>query len=86
VRKRAQELDDTLIHLVSQTTNALDLLESEDFDINAHGKRLQVALLLIKSMRDVATAPVVDEDGNLDTNTEKLTFKYRDARKETPDA
>ncbi|MBA5221657.1 hypothetical protein [Streptomyces griseoaurantiacus] len=86
VRKRAHELDDILIRLVSQATNALDLLESEPFDIDAHGKRLQAALVLVKSVRDVATAPIADEDGNLDTNTEQLIFNYRDARKETPDA
>lgn len=86
VRKRAHELDDILIRLVSQATNALDLLESEPFDIDAHGKRLQAALVLVKSVRDVATAPVADEDGNLDTNTEQLIFNYRDARKETADA
>jgi hypothetical protein len=86
VRKRAHELDDILIRMVSQATNALDLLESEPFDIDAHGKRLQAALVLVKSVRDVATAPVADEDGNLDTNTEQLIFNYRDARKETADA
>lgn len=86
VRERAHELDDILIRLVSQATNALDLLESETFDIDAHGKRLEAALVLVKSVRDVATAPVADEDGNLDTNTEQLIFNYRDAREETADA
>ncbi|MGV9850569.1 hypothetical protein ACWDWU_17645 [Streptomyces sp. NPDC003442] len=86
VRKRAHELDEILIRLVSQASNALDLLESEPFDIDAHGKRLQEALVLVKSVRDVARAPVADEDGNLDTNTEQLIFNYRNARKETPDA
>jgi hypothetical protein len=86
VRKRADELDEILIRLVSQATNALDLLESEPFDIDAHGKRLQAALVLVKSVRDVATAPVADQDGNLDTSTEQLIFNYRDANKETADA
>ncbi|MFD6115150.1 hypothetical protein ACFWG0_34345 [Streptomyces yangpuensis] len=85
VRKRAHELDDILIRLVSHATNALDLLESEPFDIDAHGKRLQATLVLVKSVRDVATAPVADEDGHLDTNTEQLIFNYRDVRKETAD-
>ncbi|WAL71579.1 hypothetical protein OU787_08715 [Kitasatospora sp. YST-16] len=86
VRERAHELDDILIRLVSQATNALDLLESEPFDIDAHGKCLQTALVLVTSVRNVATAPVADEDGNLDMNTEQLIFNYRDARKETTDA
>jgi hypothetical protein len=86
VTKRAHELDEILIRLVSQATNALHLLESEPFDIDAHGKRLQAALVLVKSVRDVATAPVADEDGNLDTSTDQLIFNYRDAHKETADA
>ncbi|MEU6876921.1 hypothetical protein [Streptomyces sp. NPDC046712] len=86
VRKRAHELDDILSRLVSQAMSALDLLESEPFDYDAHDKRLHTALVLVTSVRRVATAPVADEDGNLDTNTEQLIFNYRDARKETPDA
>jgi hypothetical protein len=86
VWKRAHELDDILIRLVSQATDALDVLESEPFDIDAHGERLRTALVLAKSVRDAATAPVADEDGNLDTNTEQLIFNYRDACKETADA
>ncbi|MEV0971376.1 hypothetical protein [Microtetraspora glauca] len=86
VRKRAHELDGTLNRLVSQATNALDLLESEPFDIDAHGERVQAALLLAKSVREVATTPIGDEDGNLDPNTEQLIFNYRDAPKETPNA
>ncbi|WP_230535630.1 hypothetical protein OHB02_19015 [Streptomyces albidoflavus] len=85
VRKRAREMDDILIRLVSHATNAIDLLESEPFDIDAHGKRLQTALVLVKSVRDVATAPVADEDGSLDANTEQLIFKYRRASEENSD-
>ncbi|MFE5908727.1 hypothetical protein ACFQ6B_06520 [Streptomyces wedmorensis] len=86
VRKRAHELDDILGRLISQATSALDLLESEPFDFDAHGKRLQTALVLVTSVVKVASAPVADEDGNLDMSTERLIFNYRDARKETPDA
>ncbi|MEU8197924.1 hypothetical protein AB0C10_29510 [Microbispora amethystogenes] len=86
VRKRVYELDGTLNRLVLQATNALDLLESEPFDFEAHGERLQAAWLLADSVRKVATAPIVGEDGNLDPNTAQLIFNYRDAPKEIPDA
>ena len=85
VGKRARELDDTLIRLVSQATATLDFLESEPYDNHLHAERLQAALILVKSARDVATAPIADESGNLDENTAQLIFKYRDANKE-PDA
>jgi hypothetical protein len=86
MRKRASEVDDVLIRLVSQARAALDLLESEPFDIARHAEWLQAALILVKSVRDVATAPIADESGNLDENTAQLVFKYRDASKEAPHA
>lgn len=86
VRKRAAELDGILVRLLSRATDALDLLESEPFDIDLHAERLQAALILVKSVRDVAAAPIADDDGNLNETTEQLVFKYRDAHKEAQDA
>ena len=86
VRKRAGELDEILIRLASQATAALDILESEPFNVDVHAERLQTALILVKSVRDVATAPVADENGNLEENTEQLIFKYRDANMEGSNA
>lgn len=80
VQSRAGELDDILIRLASQATDALDLLESEPYDNELHASRLQTALILVKSVRDVATASIADEDGHLDENAEQLFFKYRDAK------
>lgn len=78
VLDRAGELDDTLHRLIAQATGRIGLLESEAFDINHHAERLQAALILVKSVRDVATALVIDANGNLDQNGERLVFKYRD--------
>jgi hypothetical protein len=86
VRKRAQEKHDVLTRLAAKAARALDQLGPERLDMAVHGERLQTALILVKSVQEVAAAPVADEDSNLDPNTEKLIFKYRDARKETPDA
>jgi hypothetical protein len=77
VRARAHEMSGILNRLMSQATLAMNLLESEPFNMNMHGERLQAALILVKSVGDVAAAPVADEDGNLDENTERLIFKYR---------
>lgn len=70
---------------MAEAGSALDLLESEPFDMEAHAERLQQSLILVKSVRDVATAPIADEDGTLDEQTERLIIKYRDRGKENTD-
>lgn len=85
VDERAQELDSILHRLVAQAVSALDVLESEPFDVDLHAERLQAALILVKSVRDVATAPVADEDGNLDEQTTRIVFKYRGIPTEASD-
>lgn len=84
VQSRAKEVDMILTGLMSEAGSALDFLESEPFRIEEHADRLQRSLILVKSVRDVATAPIVDDDGNLDEQTEKLVINYR-ASKESPD-
>lgn len=86
VRKRAHELDNVLVRLASRATAALDLLESEPFIMDVHGKRLQNALILVKSVADVVGAPVADENGNIDKNVDALIIKYRDANTEAAHA
>lgn len=86
VRLRAKELDDILVRLISKATDALDLLESEEFVMPDHAERLQSALILQRAVRDVATAPIANEDGELDESTDDLIFKYRERDTETPDA
>lgn len=82
VRKRALELDTVLIHLVAQSTQALDALESQPFNIDLHGRQLQTALILVKAVRDVATAL---EDGNADEDTGQPILKYRETSTEAMD-
>lgn len=47
-----------------------------------HAERLQRALILVKSVRDVATAPITDKDGHLDEGVDQLIIKYRDQRED----
>ena len=82
VQRRAEELDILLARMMQQAHEALDTLESEPFDISVHIQRFQTALILVKSVRDLATAPVADEDGNIDAGTGRLIFTYRDNYKE----
>lgn len=86
VQLRTKELDDILIRLISKATDALDLLESEEFVMPDHAERLQAALILQRAVRDVAIAPIANENGELDESTDDLIFKYRERDTETPDA
>lgn len=51
-----------------------------------HAAKLQNALILVRSVREVATAPVTDEDGNISVGAEELIFTYRDASEEPTSA
>jgi hypothetical protein len=85
VQDRAHELDGLLLRMMARATDALDVLESEPFDISIHAERFQTALIMVRSVREVATAPVADEDGNLDAGAERLVFTYRETYKEPAD-
>lgn len=84
VQLRATELDDILIRLIDEATDSIDLLESEDFIMPDHAERLQTALILQRAVRDVAIAPVANENGELDESTGDLIFKYREPVMEAP--
>ncbi|MEU4533156.1 hypothetical protein AB0F49_33450 [Micromonospora ureilytica] len=86
VAMRAQELVETLTWLTGQATASLDLLESEPFDRGAHDTRLHSALKMTAAVGEVRRAPIVDANGDLGPQTEKLVFKYRTTHRETPDA
>jgi hypothetical protein len=86
VQLRAKELDHILICLIHKATDALDLLESEEFVMPEHAERLQAALILQRAVRDVAIAPIANENAELDESTDDLIFKYRERDTEAPDA
>lgn len=86
VNLRVHELDDILVRLIGKATDALDLLESEEFVMPDQAERLQAALILQRAVRDVAVAHIANENGELDETTDDLIFKYRERDTETPDA
>jgi hypothetical protein len=79
-RKLAREQETVLSRLVSQATEALNVLESEPFDADLHTGRLQLALILVTSVGQVIAA--FYENVNHDGTSGQLTFKYRDATTE----
>lgn len=85
VQERARELELLIERMIARAKEALDVLESEPFDISLHAERFQTALILVKSVREVATAPIADEDGNIDAGTQRLIFIFRETYKEPTD-
>jgi hypothetical protein len=82
---RAAELEELLSRLVVLATSALDLLESELFDPARHAVRFQQAVTLTIAVRNVASAKVVHESGDLNEEAVTCTIKYRTLVKEADD-
>lgn len=78
VETRVNELRSVLSSLVSQALDALETLEfAEPFVAAEHAELFQLALLLVKAVKEVALAPVLDSDGNLSAEGSLVTVKYR---------
>lgn len=87
VDERASELNDLLSKLTERSVDALDLLESEPFDPEAHAPRFQKAINLVMAVRDVAASPIIDPaSGELSDRSANLTVKYRAMTRESDDA
>lgn len=82
---RTNELGTLLARLRSRAVAALDLLESEPFQPDAHAERFQRAMNLVMAVRDVAATPVVDAFGELTEHSENLTIKYRPMTEDSQD-
>ncbi|WND57808.1 hypothetical protein QQA43_05160 [Mycolicibacterium vanbaalenii] len=86
VDTRAHELRTVLSDLRERAVAALDLLESEPFEAQIHADRFQRAMTLAMAVRDVATAPVIDDAGDLTEESAELTIRYRAMSEENFDA
>jgi hypothetical protein len=80
---RAEELGTLLDQLVARGTSALDHLESEPFDPDHHDVRFWKAMTLAVAVRDVASAQIVSEAGDLNEETAVFKLRYRPLIKET---
>lgn len=77
IDSRAAEVRTVLGDLTSRAVDALDELESEPFEPQAHAARFQRALTLTVAVRDVAAAQILDESGELTDESASLIVKYR---------
>lgn len=82
---RTDELGSLLNQLRNRGVAALDLLESEPFQPNAHAERFQRAMNLVMAVRDVAATPIVDASGELTEHSGNLTIKYRPMAEDAQD-
>lgn len=84
VEQRIDELSGLLDALVSRAVPAIDVLEAienlerDGFQPQVHARAFQKAIGLTVAVRDVATAPVVQEDGKLNRQTAKMKVKYKE--------
>lgn len=77
VQRRVGELSDLLAALSRRGSEALDILESEPFDAELHADRFRHALAMAVALRDVISAPVLDDDGEPTAESERILFTYK---------
>lgn len=78
IDKRVQELDHLLKRVVRRGTKALDDLEAaEPFDPDAHAELFRRALSFALAGRDIVNVPVLDPDGSITPDTDRLLVLYR---------
>lgn len=80
VDRRVKELGRLLAELTTRATSALDELEGEAFDSQAHADRFRRAFRFTVAVRDLVSTRVLDEAGSLNDQTHKLLLKYRGMR------
>lgn len=80
---RLKELESVLRALTQRGIAALDALELEPFDPVAHASLFQKAITLAMSVREVAAAPIVNVDGEVDNRSTAIVMKYRHMTEES---
>ncbi|GCE75638.1 hypothetical protein [Cellulomonas biazotea] len=77
VGHRIEELRETLGNLAKRATEALDRLESVDFDPNLHAREFVQALQLVTAVKEVLSTPVLDPStGELTEASVEILRKY----------
>lgn len=78
ISRRVDELDSLLNDLTDRGTMALDELENRlPFDPDEHAEFFRRALAYALAVRDVISTPILDADGEVDPNTDRLLVTYR---------
>ncbi len=75
---RIEELSQLLTQLVPRALDALKNLERGTFKTETHAERFQLAMQWTVAIRDLTSAPIISEDGELNSETGRLLIKYRE--------
>lgn len=78
IDERADELKELLENVVRRGTEALDDLDSaEPFDPDLHAELFRRALSFALAVRDIVNVPVLDADGDIAPDSDRLLVLYR---------
>lgn len=77
IDQRVAEMSTVLVQLVELAVVALDELESEPFEPAQHAERFQRSLTLTRAVRDVSTAQILDEAGDMTDSSSFMVVKYK---------
>lgn len=81
IDRRVEELQSLLGDLAARGVQALDELEAlEPFDPDAHAGPFRHALAYAVALRDVVASPVLDQDREIEPETDRLLITYRAMR------
>lgn len=81
VDQRILELRELLCEMTDRGVAALDELEAhQPFDAHAHAEPFRRALAYAISVRDIASTPLLEPDGDLASETGELLITYRGMR------
>ena len=78
VRERTLEVDRVLSRMIDEAIAGIEVLEAETSDEGIPAEAFQKAMILVTAVRNLATAPIADEQGRLDERTGDLILRYRD--------
>jgi len=80
VDRRVAELRDILLTLVERADRAFAELDALEFDPVRDAEAFQLALTLAVATKDVINTPVLNEEGALNGDTERIVITYKEHR------
>jgi hypothetical protein len=78
VDRRVAELSVILHTLVERADDAFAELDAREFDPATDVAAFQLALTLAVAAKDVINTPVLDEEGALNSDTERIVIMYKE--------
>lgn len=75
---RIEELSQLLTELVPRALDSLTELERGTFKTETHAERFRMAMRWTSAVRDLTSAPIINEGGELNSETGRLLIKYRE--------